>query len=214
MAALSSRDIILQKLSAAKQGRKELTITTPENSSDSAVFKPILPNLKECFRAELEAVSGVCFICKTQQEVVEQIRQILQEQQSDTLFTRDKTILTLLKENDIPATDSDEAFIDMKVGITACEFLIARTGSIMVSSAGDSGRQMNIYPPIHIILAQSNQLVEYPSDALLAIQQKYNNDLPSIVSLISGPSRTADIEKTLVLGAHGPKALYVILYEQ
>jgi L-lactate dehydrogenase complex protein LldG len=56
-------------------------------------------------------------------------------------------------------------------------------------------------------------LVDYLQDALEAVQQKYSRDFPSAVTVITGPSRTADIEKTLVLGAHGPKEL-VIFVEQ
>ena len=51
------------------------------------------------------------------------------------------------------------------------------------------------------------------TDALQALQEKYLGALPSLVSLISGPSRTADIEKTLVMGAHGPRELYVFIAE-
>jgi L-lactate dehydrogenase complex protein LldG len=53
--------------------------------------------------------------------------------------------------------------------------------------------------------------VDYPEDALVAMQEKYGNSLPSTISTITGPSRTADIEKTLVLGAHGPKEFIVFL---
>jgi len=88
---------------------------------------------------------------------------------------------------------------------------VARTGSVVVSSAGDSGRSMNVFPPIHLVLANSDQLVQFPEDALVAVQSKYKNNFPSTVTTITGPSRTADIEKTLVLGAHGPKELVVFL---
>jgi len=89
--------------------------------------------------------------------------------------------------------------------------LVARTGSILVSSSSQSGRQLNVFPPIHIVLAHVSQLVNYLDDALISIQQKYGDDLPSAISTITGPSRTADIEKTLVLGAHGPKEFIVFL---
>lgn len=83
----------------------------------------------------------------------------------------------------------------------------------MVSSAQAGGRRMFVYPDIHIVVAYTSQLVEDLSDALNAITEKYGKDLPSLVSVISGPSRTADIEKTLVMGAHGPRELYVFLIE-
>ena len=101
----------------------------------------------------------------------------------------------------------------MQAGITGCNFLIARTGSIIVTSATESGRQMNVFPPIHIVISKATQLVDYLSDAYIALQRSFGTDFPSTISTITGPSRTADIEKTLVLGAHGPKEIYVFLVD-
>jgi L-lactate dehydrogenase complex protein LldG len=100
----------------------------------------------------------------------------------------------------------------IEAGITGCEYLIAHTGSVMVSSAQKGGRQMFVYPPVHIVIARKSQLVGYLEEAYSGIQQKYKNSLPSHIALITGPSRTADIEKTLVMGAHGPKELWVLVY--
>ena len=83
----------------------------------------------------------------------------------------------------------------------------------MVSNANAAGRRLSIYPPIHIVLAKASQLVMDIRHAMNLIQDKYGKDLPSMLSTITGPSRTADIEKMLVLGAHGPKELYVFLIE-
>jgi L-lactate dehydrogenase complex protein LldG len=58
-----------------------------------------------------------------------------------------------------------------------------------------------------------NQIVVDLKDAFTAVQAKYSGKIPSMLSVITGPSRTADIEKTLVLGAHGPRELFVILVE-
>jgi L-lactate dehydrogenase complex protein LldG len=97
------------------------------------------------------------------------------------------------------------------VGITSCEFLVAHTGSVMVSSALEGGRQSFVFPPVHVVIARKDQLVAYLADAYSGIQTKYQKALPSQITLITGPSRTADIEKTLVMGAHGPKSLNVFL---
>jgi L-lactate dehydrogenase complex protein LldG len=100
---------------------------------------------------------------------------------------------------------------NMEVGITGCEYLVAQTGSALVSSAQGGGRQMNIFPQFHIIIAKTNQLVATLEDAYSLIQEKYTERLPSQIALVTGPSRTADIEKTLVLGAHGPRELWVMI---
>jgi len=83
----------------------------------------------------------------------------------------------------------------------------------MVSSRQASGRRLNVYPPAHIVLAYVSQLVPDIKHALANIKTKYADKLPSMISLITGPSRTADIEKTLVMGAHGPKDLYLFLVD-
>ena len=99
------------------------------------------------------------------------------------------------------------------VAITSCEFLVARTGSIVMSAAQESGRTTSVYAPIHICIAFTNQLVYDIKDALQLIKDKYGTSLPSLITFATGPSRTADIEKTLVVGVHGPKEVYLFLVE-
>jgi len=81
----------------------------------------------------------------------------------------------------------------------------------MVSSK--NSRRLNVYPETHVVIAYVDQLVDDLKDAFIAVQKKYSGNLPSMLSVITGPSRTADIEKTLVMGAHGPRQLFVILVE-
>jgi L-lactate dehydrogenase complex protein LldG len=81
----------------------------------------------------------------------------------------------------------------------------------MVSSK--SSRRLNVYPETHVVIAYADQLVNDLKDAFEAIQLKYPGKIPSMLSVITGPSRTADIEKTLVMGAHGPCELFLILVE-
>lgn len=71
---------------------------------------------------------------------------------------------------------------------------------------------MSVYPPQHIVIARKDQLVDYLHTAYDKIREKFPDQLPSQITLITGPSRTADIEKTLVMGAHGPRELHVLLY--
>ncbi len=99
-------------------------------------------------------------------------------------------------------------------GITSCEFLVARTGSIIISSKQASGRRLPVFPSTHIVVGYASQLVRDVKDAMDGIKYKYGNQLPSMITTITGPSRTADIEKTLILGAHGPKEVYVFLIDK
>ena len=83
------------------------------------------------------------------------------------------------------------------VSITGCEALVARTGSIVMSSAQPSGRNTGVYAPIHICIAFTSQVVIDVKDALKLVKDKYGNNIPSLITFATGPSRTADIEKNI-----------------
>jgi L-lactate dehydrogenase complex protein LldG len=83
-----------------------------------------------------------------------------------------------------------------------------------MSAAQESGRTVSVYAPVHICVAYTSQLVYDIKDALLKAREKYSGNLPSLITFATGPSRTADIEKTLVVGVHGPKEVYVFLVDQ
>jgi L-lactate dehydrogenase complex protein LldG len=131
----------------------------------------------------------------------------------DSIFTLEPRIISLLHQGQINCIFDHDQLTRSQVGMTTCESLVARLGSIMVSTGQMAGRQIFIYPEIHIVLAYASQLVGDLKDAIVKLRKKYEQKMPSMVTLITGPSRTADIEKTLVMGAHGPKELYVFLLE-
>jgi L-lactate dehydrogenase complex protein LldG len=118
-----------------------------------------------------------------------------------------------LKDSEVPFITGHEKLKETAVGITRCEFLVGRLGSVLVSSSQMSGRRSFAFPDTHIVLGYTSQLVDDLKSALDKMKKKYEKKLPSIMTLITGPSRTADIEKTLVMGAHGPKDLFVFLVE-
>jgi L-lactate dehydrogenase complex protein LldG len=95
-------------------------------------------------------------------------------------------------------------------GISQCEALIAQTGSVLVSSRSSGGRALSILPPHHVVLAFRDQLLPDLPTAFALLKSKYQSDYPSLISFITGPSRTGDIERILVLGAHGPRKLTVL----
>ncbi len=95
------------------------------------------------------------------------------------------------------------------VGISECEFLIAQTGSVLVTTRSSGGRALSVLPPHHVVLARREQLLPDLPTGFAALKKKYTGDFPSFMSLITGPSRTGDIERILVLGAHGPKKLTI-----
>jgi L-lactate dehydrogenase complex protein LldG len=110
-------------------------------------------------------------------------------------------------EPGVAALESSDA------GISGCEALIAQSGSVLVSSKGCGGRALSVLPPHHIVLATKDQLLGTMLEGYDRLREKYPQGLPSFISFITGASRTGDIERILVLGAHGPKRLTVILID-
>jgi len=98
------------------------------------------------------------------------------------------------------------------VGITGCDLLVAQTGSVLVTNRSAGGRALSVLPPHHLVLARRTQMVPDLATALQTVQKRYGSDYPSMISFITGPSRTGDIERILVLGAHGPKKLTVLVF--
>lgn len=180
---------------------------------ESSVFQPISDSPEFSFAQELLNVSGKFVYCSDDAEFAAILRSLMNENGWDSIYCINETLKKILVQGEVTVKDDKESFEDMQLGITGCEYLIARLGSVMVSSAQSSGRRLNIFPEIHLIYAHTSQLVPDLKDALKGIKEKYGKDLPSMISLITGPSRTADIEKTLVMGAHGPKELYVFMVD-
>ncbi len=98
------------------------------------------------------------------------------------------------------------------VGISECDALIAQTGTVLVTSRSSGGRALSCLPPHHVVIARREQLVPDLPAAMALVKQKYGANYPSMISFITGPSRTGDIERILVLGAHGPKKLTIFCH--
>ena len=99
----------------------------------------------------------------------------------------------------------------VSAGITGCDALIAQTGSVLLTAKSGGGRALSVLPVHHVVVATSSQLVPDLPAAFELLQKKYAPNFPSFMTFITGPSRTGDIERVLVLGAHGPRKLTVIL---
>nr|WP_321407303.1 lactate utilization protein [uncultured Carboxylicivirga sp.] len=202
----NDREKILNRLKAA-QNTTDGSFSPRDRSV--RVF-PYPDDLLVTFRDELEKIKGLSYVFKGEKEFSVLIKNILDEKDCKYLFTRDPELKEQLKEV-VRVSSEDDDFVEMEVGITKCEYLVARTGSVVISSAHSSGRLMNIFPPIHLVAAKASQLVPFLEEAIDGMKDRYAGNMPSQMTVITGASRTADIEKTLVMGAHGPKELIVLI---
>jgi L-lactate dehydrogenase complex protein LldG len=88
---------------------------------------------------------------------------------------------------------------------------VAETGSLVVLSGPDTPASTSLLPETHIALVPASRIVPGMEEAWQLIRHANAGELPRAVNFISGPSRTGDIEQTLVLGAHGPYRVHIVL---
>lgn len=99
---------------------------------------------------------------------------------------------------------------DDLVCVTPCFAAVAETGSLVLLSGADSPTTLNFVPDDHIVIVRIEQIVRHIEQVWSKVRESHDM-LPRTINIISGPSRTADVEQTLQLGAHGPRSLHVIL---
>ena len=207
----TSREKVLKNIRNALISKQENPFQNIE--FESSVYTKMDDALDITFATEFSKVAGKFLYCENRKDFLQQLKMLMNENFWGTVFCKDQNIQAMLSKSEIPFQIEEKDFKDLKVGITPCEYLVARLGSIVVSSKNESGRRLHFFPEIHIVLAYTSQLVPDIKDAIAGLQEKYGEEYPSMMTFITGPSRTADIEKTLVMGAHGPKDVYVFLID-
>lgn len=178
------------------------------------VFAPVT-DLLERFQAECLANNTELILATDEVATAAAIESVLDSLPGGEIFVQDSPWLRsvtrsfMMPRNERwssegPPSESSQATI------SECELLVALTGSIVVSSSC-GGRGASIVAPCHIVVARLEQLVPDLETALARVRELGLGQKNSFVGLITGSSRTADIEKILVLGAHGPRRLVLVL---
>jgi len=185
----------------------------PNSEGNNSLYQPSQQELELQFAETFSGLQGKFAFCLDYPELGAQLQALLR----DRGWTKIYCLETALKQK-LAAAGFDSfgavSLADCDASITTCEHLVARTGTIVMTTATQSGRTASVYAPIHICIAHTSQLVYDVKDALQSVKEKYAGNLPSLITFASGPSRTADIEKTLVVGVHGPGEVYVFLVDQ
>lgn len=207
MKALSKREKVLQNIREARS-KFPAPIKIEEPASSDPLFERGEESLPETFAKEFNKISGKFIFCPNQKNFVQQFTQFIMANNWKNIYCLENNIQKLLDSTSVKYKKSLAAQTDAQVGVTSCEALIARTGSILVASGKEQSRVLSVYPPVHVVVATPENLFFDLKDVLNYYTELYGEDYPSMLSIVSGPSRTADIEKTLVLGAHGPRELY------
>ena len=210
-ASPNAREIMLRRI------RKALSRPLPapflSHETQGEVYPQPSDDLSVIFATEFTRLLGRFSYCADEGELCSHLEALQRERSWASVYCRDEAILSLLERNGMGHFPSTDDLMDCDASLTRCEALVARTGSMLLSSAQTQGRTSSVYAPIHVCIAWTSQLVYDISDAIALMKSKYGTALPSAMSLATGPSRTADIEKTLVVGVHGPKEVYCFLVE-
>ena len=211
MTDVTSREKVLKKI------RKALTTKSTQEIGDvdleSEIFTASEEPLEIQIAQNFSALNGKFVFCENETEFIENFDFFIKDNNWKNIFCLEPSIKDVLAKGKIKFSDKEEDFMSTDIGVTLCECLIARTGSIMITSKQTSGRRLPVYSNYHIVIAYTSQLLNNLKDGLKFIRNKYGSAVPSMIATISGPSKTADIEKTLVQGAHGPKEIFVFLID-
>lgn len=210
MSNKSSRDIILGKIKSALSNKNQIQMPDMTSGIFSS-FEEQDPTL--IFAQNFVNNKGEFIFCENDSEFQKNIQAYFSQKSLQSIYVWEPKLITLLEKTNIKFKVNDDDFEAAEAGITSCESLISRTGSILVSSGNEGGRRLGIFPHIHIVIGFTSQIRYDIKDGLTELRKKYGKNLPSMISLETGPSRTSDIEKTLVLGAHGPKDLILFLID-
>ena len=204
-----SKENILKKIRQALSN--QVPVPFPLSEGLESVFEKQQHELDITFAENFTKLQGKFSYCINEQELALQLAELIMLKNWKNIFCKEDCVeKNAFAKNDLKI----DFFNDLKTcdaSITSCEQLIARTGSIVLSSA--QSRTISVYAPVHICIAYTSQLTYDIKEALINIREKYIQ-LPSLITLATGPSRTADIEKTLVVGVHGPKEVYCFLVEK
>lgn len=203
-------------------GRIKMALKTPAKihaaphvaSAPRIIFAPI-PDALERFRSECAGNGTELIVTEDAGATSAALASVLTSLPAGEIFMQDAPQLrqmssTLRDRNDVRWSSAGGPRENSQATITQAEVLVAQTGSVMVSSAC-GGRGASIVAPLHVVVAQASQLVATLEEAFARLRERETAAENSYLCLITGSSRTADIEKILVMGAHGPRRLVVIL---
>ena len=220
---MSSRDIILNKIKASLQNTSRVPDDPDVDEKIASSLKDITPDslngLVEQFRKELEIVAGEFLSAKNEKETLPLVRTVFAETKFSSFTSTSRPLPARIAnalKNDFSYTSSEQvdgrktALATMDIGIVDVDFAVAESGTLAVSFHQLNSTLPHFLPDVIIALVYKDQLLAN----LYELFSKIDIESAKDMTLITGPSRTADIEKILILGAHGPRRLVVIMIDE
>jgi L-lactate utilization protein LutC len=121
--------------------------------------------------------------------------------------------LEVIAVDQLTGADRRQEFFAADLGLSGVDYLVAETGSIALRTRPDQPRSLSLLPPVHVAIAHRGQLLPDLFDLFEGPLHPDRDSVPACLSLITGPSKTGDIELRLVTGVHGPGEVHVIIVD-
>ena len=206
----SSKEKIIEKIINNRKNIDLEAVSEKKREENIHFFRRKKDNLNELFLQELQKINGTGELCRNEHDFTEKLHQLIKQENIDRLYCADKAMQKRLENAGIVYENDAKNLENADAVLLPCDYFIARTGSIVITLKKNQSRKVHAYPPIQIFAGSVSQILFDLNEALDLIY-KDNANPGSQVTVITGPSRTADIEKTLILGAHEPKKLFVFI---
>ena len=218
----AGRDTFLQRVRQAVAAGNRAGDAAPLPERGAVGYQGAGPDPVARFCQELTAAGGHPHLADGPEDASAEVLALVQAHSArrvllgrgpflDTLSLGDRLRalgLDVFVVDSLPAAAGRDVFFAAAVGISGVSHLIAETGSVVVASGPADPRSVSLLPPVHIAVAERRQLLPDLFDLFGPDAQA---GLPSCLTLITGPSKTGDIELRLVTGVHGPGELHVVL---
>jgi L-lactate utilization protein LutC len=222
-----NRDEFFARVSTAAAGRAYRVHVDP-NVPESVGYVGGGDDLSARLAAEVTAVGGQSVVADDLTQARKALAEIMDRYEPKRAFCWEHPLLArlevdaLLSERGIaccghaslaplPYAEQREQMLAADIGITSASFAIAETGSLAMMSRPHQERLASLLPPVHVAIVERSQILPDLFDLFSELARAGYDALPSNLALITGPSKTGDIELTLTTGVHGPGAWHVII---
>lgn len=214
--AITSREITLGKI---REALRDVPHFSPSPVSRAAMRNalPAVDDPLALFAANAKTLRADFFELADEAAANAKLQELAQTHGWTKIATHQGRLTDAVVPHSLPVLDTTHGYEVTEleacsVGITECDALIAQTGSVLLTTRSGGGRALSVLPEHHVVLARRGQLLPDLPAAYDYLHQFYGAAWPSLMTFITGPSRTGDIERILVLGAHGPKKLTILLF--
>jgi len=222
---MNGRDGFLQRVRQAVAGGNRAGVQLPLSARGNIGYQGAGGDAVECFKTQFLAAGGVVHASSDGDAARAKVIELASTRKARRILLGAGPVIDslnlepLLRERGFEVARADatstsrDAMFAADVGVSGVAYLIAETGSLVVFASPEEPRGLTLLPPVHIAVASRAQILPDLFDLYGVLQRQESPALPSCVTLITGPSKTGDIELRLVTGVHGPGELHVVVVE-